>query len=523
MAPVRIFFFVATVATLWGNTQASCITDGESPGSKSPNLTDLSDSILQYALKQYKNMITKDKYQDKNIFMSPYSIWSALMLTYLGARGPSSQEIGSLLELEGFDKSGLEEQNSKLNDLLESGTGLNVFKMANKIAFDKQVVLKKCVCDKGTPQGDPLSPLLFSLFLADLPDYLDFDGLSFPNSSVKIHLLMYADDIVLLAEDANQLQTALDCRLPKCSVSINGHDLERVPTFVYLGIVFTPQLSFTKHIERCVSKANASSLLEEVKSVDFEHNPNTERLKINKWVEDHTDGKIKNMLPVDSVSETTLITIINAVYFRGAWTYPFSGDLVFDMPFHSSNGDVNDVKMMVMDDAFIDFQIGYNHEIKIDYVDVPYKNDTHTMLLILPKSETEPIDDVVKKLTPEVVSSMWNSLNPRKILLALPKFKLELTYDLKSIWEDLGVERIFESIDLSGIVETAPPMYVSSAVHKAFIGVNEKGTEAGAATVITTSTRSGKKKLKFDRPFAFILREKSQNTVLFMGIIKNLP
>ncbi|KAG1656582.1 Insulin-like growth factor-binding protein complex acid labile subunit [Nymphon striatum] len=128
-------------------------------------------------------------------------------------------------------------------------------KMLDPNTFPFNRFLEKC--DKGTPQGDPLSPLLFSLFLADLPDYLDFDGLSFPNSSVKIHLLMYADDIVLLAEDANQLQTALDCRLPKCSVSINGHDLERVPTFVYLGIVFTPQLSFTKHIERCVSKANA--------------------------------------------------------------------------------------------------------------------------------------------------------------------------------------------------------------------------------------------------------------------------
>ncbi|KAG1681419.1 Antithrombin-III [Nymphon striatum] len=410
MVPVRIFFFVATVAILWRHTQASCVAKGESPGSKSPNLTDLSNSILQYALKQYKNMITKDKYQDKNIFMSPYSIWSALMLTYLGARGPSSQEIGSLLELEGFDKSGLEEQNSKLNDLLKSRTRLNVFKMANKIAFDKKVVLKECM--------------------------------------------------------------------------------------------------------------NYSLYSDQVESVDFSNYPITQQIKLNNWVKKQTGGRIRRLLGPGSITHETLISIINAVYFKGRWKNHFSKQPSLS-EFTSSNGRKMDIEMM---ESYPHSSFGYGKDFEIgaEFVDMPYENEQYSMFLILPDTKHRTIDEVIQNLSLEKITSISEKLIKTTMKVRFPKFKMSETYNLKSLLQDLGMKRMFESFDLSAMVHDPQELYVSQAFHKAFIKMDELGTEAGAATAILASARMFVPSIDFNRPFAFLLREKSTNTILFMGVVKQL-
>lgn len=133
---------------LWGNCNSSCISNGDpSNGRDNGDVTSatLSNAILKYTLKQYKEMVANEKTKTENIFTSPYSIWSSLALAYLGARGESSEELKTLLGLEGLKKSAVEEQNKVLGNAVQSKNG-DVFLVANKIAFDEQNVrLRQCV------------------------------------------------------------------------------------------------------------------------------------------------------------------------------------------------------------------------------------------------------------------------------------------------------------------------------------------------------------------------------------------
>lgn len=140
---VSLYFVV-----LWQSCDSSCISDGDpsnSRGSGDVNSTTISDAILEYTIKQYKEMVADENIKTENIFTSPYSIWSALALTYLGARGEASEELRTILGLGGLKKNAVEEQKQILENVVQSKEGVQ-FLVANKLAFDRQnAVLRKCV------------------------------------------------------------------------------------------------------------------------------------------------------------------------------------------------------------------------------------------------------------------------------------------------------------------------------------------------------------------------------------------
>ncbi|KAG1666459.1 putative serpin-like protein [Nymphon striatum] len=339
----------------------------------------------------------------------PYSIWSALALTYFGSRGQSSTVLGNLLGLNGMNKTKVEESVNQLRSAVSSSTGNNTFTVANKIAVEQSLRLKSCIAN------DP--------FIS-------------------------------------------------------------------------------------VSKAN------------FISNPNEERIKLNKWVESKTNDLISDLLPPGSVNSDTVLAIINAVYFKGNWLDQFDKELTRERTF-TSVYKTSKVQMMTRKAKM---HYGYDDNIGASYVDLPYVDEKYSMLAILPYETNPDIDTVIGKMTPTTLQSIWKRPYRRTVRLQFPRFEMTESFNLKDVLSKMGASSLFRSINLSGMLESKIPTKISDVFHKAFIKVEEKGTEAAAATGImaTSYSYTPLKVLTFDRPFAFVLREKSTNTVLFMGVVRSL-
>lgn len=253
---------------------------------------------------------------------------------------------------------------------------------------------------------------------------------------------------------------------------------------------------------------------------NFEYNAEGERIKLNNWVESKTNGLIEDLLPKGSLSEDTVLAILNAVYFKGKWLDEFDKRFTREVTF-SSVGKNSKVQMMQRLDYM---NHGYDDNIGASYVDLPYVGDKYSMLAILPYEENPDIDTVIGKMTSSTLLSIWNSLSHGEIQLDFPRFELTESYNLNKVLSNLGASSLFQKIDLHGLVESSLPMEISAVFHKTFIKVEEKGTEAAGATGVLINSKSASRpqRLNFNRPFAFILREKSTNTVLFMGVVRSL-
>ena len=233
---------------------------------------------------------------------------------------------------------------------------------------------------------------------------------------------------------------------------------------------------------------------------------------INEWVKQKTQEKIEELFPPGSRS-TARLAITNAIYFNGTWIQPFNEALTSEDSFWITPTISVQTQMMQTDTVFLN----YTQVDSLEILKLPYKGDKLSMLILLPDGKYH-IDFFKEILTLENISKWQDSLHKSKVKVIMPKFEMKTDYDLKPILKDLGMNDAFGPADFSKISNAG--LYISEAVHKAFVNVNEKGTEAAAATGIIMD-ESGPHVVRIDHPFLFIIQDDTTGNILFIGSMNN--
>ncbi|NXX63245.1 SPB10 protein, partial [Scopus umbretta] len=256
---------------------------------------------------------------------------------------------------------------------------------------------------------------------------------------------------------------------------------------------------------------------------NFKTAPEQSRKEINTWVEKQTEGKIKNLLNPGDVGSSTKVILVNAIYFKAEWEEKFRAENTELQPFRLSKNKTKPVKMMYMRHTF---PVLIMETMNFKMIELPYVKRELSMFILLPddiKDSTTGLEQLERELTYEKLSEWTDSKKMTKTLvdLYLPKFKVEEKYDLSDNLKSMGMLRAFSSnADFTGMAEGGDVM-ISKVIHKSFVAVDEKGTEAAAATVITVVTSPGPVghvlKFKVDHPFHFFIRHNQSKSILFFG------
>jgi serpin B len=255
-----------------------------------------------------------------------------------------------------------------------------------------------------------------------------------------------------------------------------------------------------------------------LRALDFGANPDGSRITINNWVADQTAQKIKDLLPPRSITPETRLVLTNAVYFKAGWKTSFTAENTREGPFTLPGGSQIRVPMMTKSDS-----LGYLAGDAYVAVELPYKGDQLSMILLVPPAGG--VDALERGLNASQVSALFANLERRQVALTLPKFRFEFGLSLAQKLRTLGMEVPFtDAADFSAMT-AEEPVKIGDVIHKAFIGVDEKGTEAAAATaviIVPTSVGPGNEvQVTVDRPFLFLIRDIPTSSVLFLGRVGN--
>ena len=232
---------------------------------------------------------------------------------------------------------------------------------------------------------------------------------------------------------------------------------------------------------------------------------------INRWAEENTKGKIKNM--VNRIPPGTVAYLLNAVYFNGKWAFPFNKEQNFEDDFYAGGKNPVTVEYMTNEREYPYFENG-----QFQAVELPYAGKEFSLAVILPK-EGESLEEIVGQLTPEKWERWSQSFAPRRGTVTLPKFQMEYETSLNEPLQRLGMESAFSGLaDFSNMVENGG-VSIDEVRHKSYVRVDEKGTEAAAATsvAIVESAAGDSFHFKADRPFLFLIRENRSGMILFIG------
>lgn len=256
----------------------------------------------------------------------------------------------------------------------------------------------------------------------------------------------------------------------------------------------------------------------EVESLDF-RNGAASAGRINAWVERETNNRIRNLIDPGSLDVLTRVVVTNAVHFLGDWAQPFNSARTRPEPFHLADGDTRNVPMMSSNRHTRYTQAG-----PVELLELPYKGGRLAMVVILPK-ERGGLAAIEANLTDGQLDSWLQQLDSdggRGMLVQIPKVQIEGSYQLNAPLKAMGMAVAFDSrrANFRGIAENEQ-LFISQVVHKTFLRVDERGTEAGAATAVEIQAESSAEPPTFraDHPFLLLIRDKPTGAVLFLGRI----
>ena len=466
----------------------------------------------------------------KNLFFSPYSVSSALAMVAEGARGETADQIGKVLrfpesaphggadaKLVPWDNAQVHTGMAALNDHFRAGS-----RGAPKAVREKIELLRK--------------------------------ELQVANQSAAE--LGRASKWVEQVKAARKSQ-ALAAELDKLQSQYGQYEL-RVANALWGEMTYPFKQSYLDTVHKYYRTGGLFP-------VDFRNDYEGTRKRINAWVEEQTDSRIKDLIPADALDEEAKklvrLVLTNAIYFKGEWAEVFAEGQTKEEDFSLADGGKVRVSTMRRGDmgsaryaAFegdgtffdtpvrvpfgrIDEKTVYPDERGFAVLELPYKGGEMAMVVIVPRSAVG-LEALEKKLSAESLDTWVGKLRQRGVHVYLPKFKLETKYDLGKTLQGMGIVRAFndprtaDGAQFDGMSESQDPaqkLYVSKVLHKAFVEVSEKGTEAAAATAVmmAPSERAQQRSVPFtptfkaDRPFLFLVRDRQSGSILFLGRVVN--
>jgi serpin B len=416
-------FFILSTLILAGCSQISAeanVVESDLPRETSPSvsdedLTELAEGNQAFALDLYQALLEEE---DGNLFYSPYSISTALAMTYAGARNVTEKEMAEVLHFT-------------------------------------------------LPQD-------------------------------RLHPAFNALDLLLTRRGGN-----------------GGEENDGFQLNIANALWGQKGYEFLSEFLDVLAKNYGAGL----RVLDFGRDPEKARQIINDWVYEKTEEKIKDLIPKGVILPDTRLVLTNAIYFNADWRYPFQESDTHDGDFYLMDGTVVSVPLMSQTESF-----RYGEGEGYQAIALPYVGGEMEMVIILPSEGR--FDDFERSLNVEKLNGILNSMPTTEVWLTMPKFEFESDFSLSEILIEMGMPSAFGAgagTDFSGMDGTLN-LVIKDVLHKAFVSVDEEGTEAAAATaviMVEMAAVADATEMTIDRPFIFMIREKGTNSLLFLGRVMN--
>ncbi|XP_023806205.1 leukocyte elastase inhibitor-like isoform X3 [Oryzias latipes] len=486
------------------------------------SLNTLSKANTKFSLDLFKQLSNEDKMA--NVFYSPFSISSALAMVMLGARGTTASQMTKeiMASLNTVSSANTNFSLDLFKQLSNKDKTANVFYSPFSISSALAMVMLGA---RGTTASQMTEVLCFSKAGKQQQQRQQQQQQPQQQQQAKG------------AQQMMQMQQKGQASLPAQVKSLklrDSQDQVHASFAELLGQLNKPKASYALSVANRLFGEQTYQFVEEflgnsrkhykaeLEKVNFMQGSEAARLNINTWVEKQTQGKIKDILAEGSLNNLTRLVLVNAIYFKGNWNKKFDAQETRDADFRLNKNAKKTVKMMYRTSKF---PLTYIPEINCQILEMPYKDKELSMLVFLPtdiEDSTTGLEKLEKALTYENFME-WtrpDMMNEVEVRVGFPRFKMEQKYDMKKVLVSMGMADAFDmsKCDFSGM-SPANDLVLSEVFHKAFVEVNEEGTEAAAATAAVMMLRCALMPAAFiaDHPFLFFIRHNSSMSILFAG------